>query len=327
MPQKDRGYPLKGYGAMISDKFRLEAYTAALKAVIKSDSVVLDLGAGPGFFSLLACRLGARKVFAIEPNSSIRLLPELAKLNGYGDRIVAIQAMSTEVNIDEVADIVVADLRNVLPFHGFNIPSIVDARTRLMKENGKLIPSLDQVFVAPVTAPEIYERQVVSPWMCNASGINMSPIAEIESNRVAKVYFGESNLAGRPFLSMELNYEAQINPSMTGRITSTIDKRCEVHGLGVWFDSRLAPTVRMSNHPARPPLIYGQSFFPFERPVEVYRGVTLNGELSAHWIDGQYVWRWQGEFRADCGSLAQFDQSTFKTKLNFDKFGKRAQQL
>ena len=66
-------YSIENYGEMIADHIRIDAYVRALKAAIKPGSVVLDIGTGTGIFALLACRLGARRVFAIEPGAVIRV--------------------------------------------------------------------------------------------------------------------------------------------------------------------------------------------------------------------------------------------------------------
>ena len=65
-------YNLIQYGSMISDAWRMNPYISALKSKINSRSIVLDLGAGTGIFAMLACKFGAKKVYAIESNPSIK---------------------------------------------------------------------------------------------------------------------------------------------------------------------------------------------------------------------------------------------------------------
>ena len=76
-------YDLIGYGSMIADSVRTDAYARALRDLVKPDSVVLDIGTGTGLFALLACRFGARHVFAIEPSNVIALARTLSRANGY----------------------------------------------------------------------------------------------------------------------------------------------------------------------------------------------------------------------------------------------------
>ena len=103
------------YASMLGDRGRMDAYSAALKQAIRPDSVVLDLGTGTGYFAVLACFLGARHVYAIEPNPAIALGKKLAAHNGVQDRITWYEKYSTDVQLPEKADVIVSDLRGLLP--------------------------------------------------------------------------------------------------------------------------------------------------------------------------------------------------------------------
>jgi type I protein arginine methyltransferase len=129
------GYRVSSYGQMILDRGRTAAYAAALKRRVAPGSVVADIGAGTGtgVFSLLACQYGARRVYAIEPDDAIGLARECAVANGYAERIRFLQAVST------------------LQRH---LPSIVDARERLLAPGGVLIPQRDVLWATAVEAAE-----------------------------------------------------------------------------------------------------------------------------------------------------------------------------
>ena len=79
-------YSLGEFGWMIDDKVRTDPYFAAIARSVKSNDSVVDLGCGPGVFALLACKAGARRVYAIDTNgvvdsaaSSLRLTASLGK--------------------------------------------------------------------------------------------------------------------------------------------------------------------------------------------------------------------------------------------------------
>src|SRR5262245_37812609 len=150
-------YTISMYGFMIADNARMDAYVEALRRAVKPDSIVVDIGAGTGVFALLACRFGARRVYAVEPSDAIQVAREIAAANGYADRIEFIQKLSTEVTLPGQADVIISDLRGLLPCLGNHISSVVDARARLLKPGGMLIPQRDHVWVAVVEAGETYE--------------------------------------------------------------------------------------------------------------------------------------------------------------------------
>jgi len=148
-------YDLSGYGKMIQDQIRTSAHQQAMARAIKPGDVVVDLGAGTGLFTLHACRLGAKLVHAIEPNPVIQVAREIVQANGFSDRVAFHQAMSFDVALPHPADVVVTDPRGVLPLKEQAIPAIIDARRRLLKPGGVLIPQRDIIWAALVEANEI----------------------------------------------------------------------------------------------------------------------------------------------------------------------------
>ena len=128
------GYSVTGYGSMISDSQRMDAYVSALSGVINSDSVELDIGTGIGIFAMLACKMGCRHVFALEPDNAIKIGRDSAIANGFADRITFIQKRSDQVTLPEKANVLVSDLSGNLPLFQHHIPAIIDARERLLVE-------------------------------------------------------------------------------------------------------------------------------------------------------------------------------------------------
>src|SRR5437762_9207679 len=109
-------YDILAFGKLITDEIRTGSYAKALQAVLSRDSVVIDIGAGSGILSLLACQYGVRRVYAIETGDAIGVAKETAIANGFGDRIVFIQSDSTQATLPEKAHVIVSDLHGILPF-------------------------------------------------------------------------------------------------------------------------------------------------------------------------------------------------------------------
>src|SRR5512140_3783943 len=98
MPAHDN-YSVRDYGRMIADAARTQPFIEALRRAIRPGSVVLDIGTGPGFFALLACQLGASRVYAIEPDDNIEIGREDSRQQTHGERIVWLRGLSTEVDL------------------------------------------------------------------------------------------------------------------------------------------------------------------------------------------------------------------------------------
>ncbi len=298
-------YSVHFYGQMLADATRMEAYAAALREEVNPDSVVLDLGCGPGVFALLACKLGARRVYAVEPENIIGLAREAAVANGFSDRLEFFETLSTEVTLPEPATIIISDLRGVLPWFEQHIPSIIDARERLLTRLGVLIPQRDMLWAAVVEAAEQYE-ELVGPWQ-DQFDLDLSAGTRLVTNHWRKSRIKPEQLLTSPIHWTTLDYYEVTNPDIHAEISWRAARNGTAHGLAVWFDSELVDGVRISNHPAAPEMIYGTGFFPFSKPVEVLEGESIAVRLAADLVNDGYVWRWDTEV----AGKASFKQSTF----------------
>lgn len=284
-------YSVSGYGKMIADAPRMDAYVSALRQAVKPGSVVVDLGSGPGLFALLACQMGARRVYAIEPDNVIEVSRQGAMANGYQDRLVCIQDFSTCVTLPEQADVIISDLRGVLPWFQQHLPSIVDARRRLLKPEGILIPQRDVLWAALVEAPETYS-EIVGPWENNRYRLDLSSARRFVTNTWRKLRVNPEQLLVKPNRWCVLDYSKVENPDIKGEIFWTIAEARTAHGLLVWFDSELLEGIGFSNRPGDPELVYGNAFFPFSYPLELVAGDEITVTLCADLLGDDYVWRW-----------------------------------
>jgi protein arginine N-methyltransferase 1 len=304
-------YSVHSYGKMLADAPRMDAYIAALQRTVRPGSVVLDLGCGPGVFALLACKLGARRVFAVEPDNVIELAREAAKANGFADRIEFFQSFSTEITLPERADIIISDLRGVVPWYQQHIPSLVDARNRLLAQGGTLIPQRDVLWAAIVDAPDRYE-DVVGPWRSN--GLDLSAARRAITNTWRKTRLKADELLVEPLCWATLDYREIQSPDIRAEIVWQANRSGTAHGVAVWFDSDLVDEIGFSNRPGSPELIYGNGLFPFSQPVDVAEGDRIRVRLRADYVEDDYVWRWDTDFQAAGDSAApkaSFKQSTF----------------
>ena len=141
-------YSLSDYGNMIADAWRFGAYAKALAKAVRTGDAVAEIGCGPGVFSLLACRAGARRVYAIESEDSIEFARALAAANGFAERIEFIQSDSRKAELPERVNVIVSDIRGTLPLSGSAVAAIEDARQRFLTPGGVLIPQKDTLYAA-----------------------------------------------------------------------------------------------------------------------------------------------------------------------------------
>lgn len=303
-------YSVASYGSMIADRVRMDAYVLALRQSVKPGAIVLDIGTGTGICALLACQLGARRVYAVEPSDAIQVAREIAAANGCADRIEFIQDLSTNVTLPERADVIVSDLRGVLPFLGNHFASIADARRRHLAEGGVLIPRQDTLWAAIVTAPELY-ADFVEPWEQYNHGFNMQAARKIVLNTWGKGRVAAEQLLTEPGVWTQLDYSTLESANVSADLYWNAAQAGEAHGLLVWFDTVLADGVGFSNAPGGGAKVYGSAFFPFLEPVKLQIGDKAQVRLSANLVVEDYVWSWQTLIRGQGTVKAEFRQSTF----------------
>lgn len=307
-------YSVSSFGRMIADRVRVDAYAEALRRAITPGCVVVEIGAGTGFFTLMACRLGAGHVYAIETNPAIRVAEAAAAENWVSDRITFLQKMSTEVELPVQADVLLSDLRGVLPLYKEHIPSIVDARRRLLKPGGVQIPGVDHVY-AGLVGSAIQYRTALQPWEEATDGWKWSAGRNIAVNRWWKDKIGAEDLLSEGQRVFTLDYRTIENPSVSGKVMLSPPCAGTAYGLAVWFATDLYEGVGFSLAPGQADAVYGRAFFPFETPVELAASDSVQADLYATFSGGEYIWSWKTKINGK----PTFTQSQFREGMSLER--------
>lgn len=299
-------YSVLDFGRMAADAVRMDAYARALARAVRPGSVVVDIGAGTGVFSLLAARAGAKRVHAIDPNPAIFLLPELARENGVGDRIVIHPTTSFEVELPERADVIVSDLRGVSPFHADHVAAIRDARERLLAPGGVLVPLRDRLFVAAVESPGMW-RSLARAWESlesrglSASAVRTSVLNTLYNDTAAPL--ATTDVLTTPASWGTLDYATYDGAVVDATLALPFVRGGTVHGLALWFEAQVAEGIAYATAPGAT-LVYARAFLPLLEPVRVEAGETTKLTLR---VDARGDrWAWETEL-----SGGRFRQSTF----------------
>jgi len=304
---------------MIDDEERMSAFRKALAATINPNSVVLDLGAGTGIMALLACRYGAKRVYAVEPSDALQVARETAAKNDLSDRIVCIQQRSVAVILPERVDLIVEDMRGALPWCSTHIPDLIDARERFLKPGGQVIPRQDTVFCAVASAEE-QDRDRLMPWRSSPENLDLSPATRYVENAPIGVRFKPRQLLSGPAAWTAIDYSTVRSANVRETFALNAKRKGTAHGLLLWFETELLPDVKFSNAPGRPKNVYGQLFLPWPHPIELKKDVRLKVGLRADLVGEDYVWTWE----THCGEH-HFRQSSFAaTPLTAESLARRA---
>lgn len=305
-------YDIYDHGRMIADRVRGDAYARAIASTVRPADIVVDLGTGTGLFAILACRAGARRVYAIEASGIIEVAREIAAANGCLDRIEFIQSDSRQVELADQANVLIADLRGTVPFFTTALDALIDARNRFLAEGGAVIPRHDAMLAALVESPGAYAVHD-QPWASQWEGIDLTPARRLTINGMKKRLIEQSELISESSIVVALDYETVATTDFEATIELRAIRDGVAHGFALWFDTVLAPGIGFSNGPGSPPAIYGRSFVPFESAVDLRQGDSVVIDLAARFIagDDDYLWRWNTAMKRGGESRTLFRQSTF----------------
>ncbi len=285
-------YGVQSYGDMIADSVRVARYREALAQTVTPGCRVLDLGAGAGLFSLIAARLGAGHVFAVEPGEVIQVGREIARANGLDGQISFLQKRGADVTLDEPVDVLVSDVRGILPLFRGAIAAIRDARDRLLAPDGVMLPLRDHIYAGIVEAPDLHAR-IVAPWSSGVDGIDMGAGRELAVNEWSRARFGADQLISEVQRWTTLDYPTVAGPNVSGVMRLPVTREATAHGMAVWFDTELTEDVGFSNAPGEPELVYSNTFFPWPTGLRVAAGDVVEVDLKANLVGSHHLWRWE----------------------------------
>jgi protein arginine N-methyltransferase 1 len=302
-------YQLRDHARMFGSRRRNDAYEAAIRRVVFPGSVVLDVGTGTGLLAMLACRAGASRVYAAEPEPIISLARALALRNGLADRITFLEVPSTAIELPERVDVVVSDIRGVLPLAGSSLASLIDARDRLMRPGGTMLPARDVIRGAIVSADRPY-AETIEIWASAPGDLDAAPAREAATQQLMPLDAGDVVPITDPADWITIDYQAQSSPSLSGSLAWTCAGGT-AHGFALWFEAQLAEGIGYASGPGSGDDLYGVAFFPWPAPIELAGGGTATVALRADFVGGAYVWTWRTAIQAG-GRAFSFDQSTFQ---------------
>jgi len=303
-------YSVTDYLWMIADGARTSAYAEALRAVVGPGDRVLEVGAGFGFFSVIAAQAGAAHVDAVDTNPAIHLGARVAAVNGCADRIAFHHRNIADVTLPQPADVLLIDVRGPTPFGSRSLEVLIDARDRLLRPGGRIVARADRVMVAPSRTPAAFRREVHAAH--GREGLNLEPVEQIVFDTPMRCPIAPDELVRDGRSWVVLDYQALKSTTASGSAVWQLDKGTAVDGLALWFETDLADGIGFSTRPGAGSFAYTQLFIPFRRPVVTERGGRFRVEIAARQMHENYLWSWRGWLAPEGSSDEElvFDQNS-----------------
>lgn len=278
------------HARMLGDRARVEAFERAIAATVRPGAVVADLGCGTGILSLLCCRAGARRVYAIEVGPIGRWTEQIIAANGFSDRVEVLRGVSTELSLPEKADVIVSETIGCAAFDEGIIGYVTDARRRFLAPGGVIVPRRLALWVAPVSDTGLH-HSIVGCWRDRVRGADVSPMHAIATRQLHLESLVPEQLCAPPLTMISVDLATTDELFVAGRAEFSL--RCEgpITGFAIGFDAELGEGIGLSNRPPSAAPHWSQGYLALEDPLPARIGERVEVEIGTR--DGQ-TWRWRG---------------------------------
>ena len=284
----------------LTGRRRLSIYEKTLEALITPQSVVVDLGCGSGILGLLALRAGARHVHAVEEADVIEVARKTFSSAGLSDRVTFHRTHSSLLRLTELADLVLCDHVGFFGFDYGIVPTLADARARLLKPEGVLVPNRLRLFVAAVQSP--LALKPVTRWCSEDVPREYRWLQDAAANHKHAVEVEPEALLSDPVCIADYALGSDIAPPrlLSEAAVLRIQREGTAHGLLGWFEAELAPGIWMTNAPGHAGRIgRPQALLPLRNPIQLAEDEALEVTLRIRREDGLIAWTAQARGRPE----------------------------
>ena len=268
---------LDAHEEMLADRVRVDAYHRAIHEAVSPGDVVLDLGTGTGLLAMFAARAGASRVIAVEHGEVIELARELAEHNGI-DVIEFVRATSRDVTLPEPVDVIVHEQMGDELLNENLVANLLDARDRLLRPGGRIVPSRFRLFVEPVSVrPEYrirrFERIELPDGLDLAIASRSLTAARLDSGRFEQFWARPGSVEATvgqpsPVLELDLATLRSIDDLPTEHeLVRVADGDVIVDGCAIWFEADLGEGAALTTSPLAPPTSWGNRVLRLDRDV------------------------------------------------------------
>lgn len=166
--------------AMMNDTPRNQFYYDLLKSYVTPETGVLEIGAGSGLLSMMAARLGAKWVVAVEGSPEMaQLARQNIRANNLQDRIVVLNMLSTELTLRHLPErphVMVSEIFGTMLLGESALDYIADVRERVLRPDTKIIPQLGVQYAVPIECAVMDQVCSVGSW----NGFDLSQVMAVK---------------------------------------------------------------------------------------------------------------------------------------------------
>lgn len=282
--------------SLLQDRARVLTYRAAIEKHAR-DRTVVEIGCGTGILSLFAAQAGARRVIAIEETGIAEVAARMFAANGCAEIVDLRRANSRDVELAEPADLLLHEIFGVDPFEEGLLPALDDARRRLLRPGGRLLPYRLEVCCLGVEVdepPPDGERTLAEArGLADVYALDFEPFVQALAESFQKpasrrTWIGHQTRFEPKILSEEqrlLDLDFRSDPLDLTGWASTVQLRIlregTLGGVVLFFQAHLDEETRLTTSPQAPATHWGWDVRVFSKQIPVAAGdeVTLAVEM------------------------------------------------
>lgn len=279
---------------MVSDRWRTEAFAAAIADAVRPGDVVLDVGTGTGVLAMLAAKAGARQVYAIDQAEIAQTAANLVKANQLEDKVKILRGPAAELDLPEKVDLVISEWLGHMAFVENMLDDVILARDRNMKPDGRMLPARVEVKLAPLGDPVLYHHDGPGFWRRDVHGLDFSSLEalELEQGRTLQTRVEPATMLTEPatLVKVDLAGAHLDDPYGEGKLELEVLHDGVLTGFAGWFETDLSDNVRLDTGPREPETHWSQTSFACPpRPVRAGERLKLSWSMDRDDHEPRYL--------------------------------------
>jgi len=267
---------------IMGDRLRNDAFTKALKKVIRKGDTLTDIGSGTGFLSFVASKLGAKQCYLYEHSDALELSKKIAKENGIRN-CTFIHKHSSDVKNPVKTDVVISETLGNFALEEHIIENMMDAK-KFLKPGGTVIPRKLRQFVCPVIDERLWEQ--INVWSKIGHELKFSEAERITMNNMYVKTIKPNELlpnGTKQWDAIDFTKKESSIRSATGghdrrgsgEVRWKFQNDHTIFGFAVFFECDLLPGITISTNPTKPKTHWEQILLPLLSPIQASNGDEL----------------------------------------------------
>ncbi len=268
---------------MLADAHRTGSFERAIAAVVRPGMTVADVGCGSGILSLFAARAGAARVHALEATRMIDDAAEVARANGFADRIDFVAGDARHFQAANGLDAVIGEWIGMYLFEEWrHFDAFASVRDRCLRPGGIVMPRRVRLYLAPIDDSRLYVERGPGFWERPVWGFDFGLVHRRQLDRTRRIIVKADH---RTLLDTWciLDLDCAVGDSRTYLFEREFETGFKYaagcHGLLGWLELDLAPGIVLSTSPDSRDTHWHQSYFPFEQ-LQVQAGDRLTARVE-----------------------------------------------